>query len=35
MVKFSKDGMRLVTPDLMSEGVEALEEKIGIPGINR
>jgi hypothetical protein len=35
MVKFSKDGMSLVTPDLMSEGVEALEEKIGIPGINR
>lgn len=35
MVKFSKDGMSLVTHDLMSEGVEALEEKIGIPGINR
>lgn len=33
MVKFSKDGMNLVTPDLMSEGIEALEEKIGIPGI--
>jgi hypothetical protein len=33
MVKFSKDGMNLVTPDLLGEGVEALEEKIGIPGI--
>lgn len=33
MVKFSKDGMNLVTPDLMGEGLEALEEKIGIPGI--
>ncbi len=35
MVKFSKDGMSLVTPDLMSEGIEAMEEKISIPGINR
>ena len=34
MVKFTKDGMRLVTPDLMSEGIEALEDKVGIvPGI--
>lgn len=33
MVKFSKDGMSLVTPDLLSEGIEALEEKIGIPDI--
>ncbi|QOL20152.1 type VI secretion system protein, membrane lipoprotein [Candidatus Bodocaedibacter vickermanii] len=33
MVKFSKDGMSLVTPDLMGEGLEALEEKIGIPGL--
>lgn len=30
MVKFTKDGMHLVTPDLMSEGVDALESKIGI-----
>jgi hypothetical protein len=29
MVKFSKDGMKLVTPDLLSEGIEELEEKIG------
>lgn len=35
MVKFSKVGMSLVTPDLMSEGIEALEDKIGIPGNNR
>lgn len=34
MIKFSKDGMSLVTPDLMSEGIEELESKIGIiPGI--
>ena len=33
MVKFSKDGMSLVTPDMMGEGLEALEEKIGIPGL--
>ena len=34
MVKFTKDGMSLVTPDLMSEGIEELEDKIGIvPGI--
>jgi hypothetical protein len=33
MIKFSKDGMNLVTPDLMSEGLEALEGKIGVvPG---
>lgn len=30
MVKFTKDGMHLVTPDLMSEGIEELENKIGI-----
>lgn len=35
MVKFSKDGMNLVTPDLLGEGLEALEEKIGIPVLNR
>jgi hypothetical protein len=33
MVKFSKDGMNLVMPDLLGEGIEELEEKIGIPGI--
>lgn len=32
MVKFTKDGMQLVTPDLMSEGIEALENKIAVPG---
>jgi hypothetical protein len=37
MVKFSKDGMKLVTPDLMSEGIEELEEKIGttVPGFSK
>lgn len=37
MVKFSKDGMKLVTPDFMSEGIEELEEKIGtaVPGISK
>lgn len=30
MVKFTKDGMKLVMPDLLSEEVEELENKIGI-----
>lgn len=37
MVKFSKDGMTLVTPDLLTEEVEELEEKIGaaVPGLSK
>lgn len=34
MIKFTKDGMSLVSPDLLSEGEEALEEKLMIPEIN-
>lgn len=34
MVKFTKDGMSLVSPDLLSEGEEALEEKIQIPSVD-
>lgn len=34
IIKFTKDGMALVTPDLESEGLEALQGKIGVvPGL--
>lgn len=34
MIKFTKSGMNLVTPDMSSEGTDALESKIGmLPGL--
>lgn len=34
MLKFTKDGMSLVSPDLLSEGEEMLEEKLSIPSVD-